>query len=306
MGTPDFAVQSLKALIQTRHDICAVVTVPDKKQGRGLKIQSSAVKRFAEKNNISVLQPEQLNDENFITKLKSLKADCFVVVAFKILPKVIFTIPQYGTLNVHASLLPAYRGAAPINWAIMNGETKTGVTTMLIDAKVDTGDILKQTEVRITEDMNAGELHDILAKKGAELLLETLTLIDSHNITPIVQDELKATRAPKINSETALINFLKPAHSVYNQIRGLSPYPAAYTFLGGKKIKIYKIRVVSGTAATEPYVISEVQSSSFTVGCLEGAIEILELQIEGKKPMLTKDFLNGYNLKPGDRFTNIV
>lgn len=302
MGTPQFAVESLKALVENKHEISAVVTVPDSPRGRGLKMQSSAVKEFAEGHNFPILQPEILKDEKLISKLKFLNADCFVVVAFKILPKEIFTIPKYGTVNVHASLLPAYRGAAPINWAIINGEKKTGVTTMFIDTKVDTGNILKQTEVLIKVEMNAGELYDLLAQEGANLLVETISLIERNDITPIKQDETKATKAPKINNDVALIDFFKPALNVNNLIRGLSPYPAAYSFLNGKKVKVFKSRVVPA-AKGEPGVIKEISSSSFTVKCLDGGIEVLELQIEGKKRMLTKAFLNGFNLKVGNRFT---
>lgn len=302
MGTPEFAVVSLNALVEKKHTVAAVVTVPDKAQGRGLKVKSSPVKEYALQHNIPILQPEDLKDQQFIETLDAYKVDCFVVVAFKILPKVVFSLPHFGTVNVHASLLPAYRGAAPINWAIMNGESKTGVTTMFIDAKVDTGDILMQSEVDILPDMNAGELHDILADEGAGLLVKTLLKIETNDLNPIAQDDSKATRAPKLNNENCIIDFNKSAKVVHNQIRGLSPYPAAFTFLDNKKVKIYKSLPEDNKINQPPGTIQKITRDSFSVACADRTVRILELQIEGKKRMTVKDFLNGHTLNTADSF----
>lgn len=304
MGTPDFAVESLKALVTSGHEIGAVVTVPDKKQGRGLKIKSSAVKQFSLKYNIPVLQPESFKEPIFISQLKQYSADCFVVVAFKILPREIFTIPKLGTVNVHGSLLPAYRGAAPINWAIMNGDSETGVTTMLIDAKVDTGDILLQDEVKITDSMTAGQLHDVLAVRGADLLIESLEKLSKKEFHPIPQDNSKATKAPKINNQIALIDFNNPAQKVYNQIRGLCPYPGAYTFINNKKIKILESEIISRLETGEAGKIIFVESDSFTISCSYDALKIYKVQLEGKRKMTSHDFLNGFKIEKDIFFTS--
>jgi methionyl-tRNA formyltransferase len=304
MGTPEFAVESLKALLEADHDVCAVVTVPDKKQGRGLKVKASAVKQFATERGIPVLQPQHLKDQDFKDELKKFEADCFVVVAFRILPKEIFTIPKKGTINVHGSLLPAYRGAAPINWAIMNGDSESGVTTMLIDAKVDTGNILLQDKVEITSSMTAGDLHDILAERGAKLLVKTIDKIANGKINSIQQENIFATKAPKITTATALINFEKEAEKVHNQIRGLSPYPGAFTFLKSKKIKLLKSHVSSSRGSAVAGVILSVASDNFVVGCTQGKISIFEVQLEGKKIMSVHDFLNGHKLSKGMHFTS--
>lgn len=301
MGTPDFAVESLKALMQTHHEVCAVVTVPDKMQGRGLKIKSSPVKQFAEKNNIAVLQPDNLKSTEFSEQLRQYSADCFVVVAFKILPKEIFTIPPIGTVNVHGSLLPAYRGAAPINWAIINGEKKSGVTTMLINANVDTGDILLQDEAAITDDMTAGMLHDILAEKGAKLLVKTLELLEKKEISPRHQDNSKASKAPKLKPEITQIDFNKPAKDVHNFIRGLSPYPAAYTYWKSKKIKIFRTKIDDPEYKGEPGEILHIKKDSFNICCNPGTLTVYKLQLEGKKQMKAADFLNGYSLKTSEK-----
>jgi methionyl-tRNA formyltransferase len=303
MGTPDFAVESLKALVTSGHDVCAVVTVADKRQGRGLKVKSSAVKLYALENNIPIIQPENLKDPAFANQLKHYSADCFVVVAFKILPREIFTIPKLGTVNVHGSLLPAYRGAAPINWAIMNGDTETGVTTMLIDAKVDTGDILLQDKVTISGSMTAGDLHDILAVKGARILIETLKMLSRKQINPLPQDDSKATKAPKIKTQTALIDFDQPAMKVHNHIRGLSPYPGAYTFINKKKIKLLKSEITTGSKTTAAGTIIAIENNTFKISCSVGALTIYEVQLEGKRKMDSFDFLNGYKIETGDFFT---
>ncbi|HHM02574.1 MAG TPA: methionyl-tRNA formyltransferase [Caldithrix abyssi] len=301
MGTPDFAVHSLEALVRGGHNIVAVVTVPDKQQGRGRKIKPSPVKLAALAHKLPVLQPESLKTDDFIRTLRGLKADLFVVVAFKILPRAVFTIPVMGTLNVHASLLPAYRGAAPINWAIINGEQKTGVTTMLIDAQVDTGDILMQKSVEISDDMTAGELHDILAPLGAGLLLETLDRLQKGTVTPQAQDDRRASRAPKLTPENTRILFNQPYTRVGNFIRGLSPYPGAYTFLEGKKLKILKaVGDKQDFPHARPGEITGITKDSISVACQPGTIIIKRLQLQGKKQMDVRDFLNGFPLKEGE------
>lgn len=299
MGTPEFAVVSFLKLLQSRHDVIAAVTIPDKGQGRGRKIKPSAVKKAAIDNSVPVLQPENLKDKEFIEKLKQLQADIFVVVAFRILPAEVFTIPPRGTINVHASLLPQYRGAAPINWAIINGDEITGVTTMLIDEKVDTGNILLQESARIKPEMNAGILHDILAKKGASMLLETIDSIELNSISPLMQDNTKATKAPKITREICRINFNDSNLKVFNLIRGLSPFPAAFTFLKGRQLKIFTSRIPRDESGRfEAGTVTEVGKNSFTVSCSNGVLEILEVQLEGKKRMNVSDFLKGFSLEP--------
>ncbi|MCB0280998.1 MAG: methionyl-tRNA formyltransferase [Calditrichaeota bacterium] len=303
MGTPDFAVESLKAITKSDHEICAVVTIPDKQQGRGLKSKPSPVKEFALIHGYEILQPEKLKDDIFISKLKNYQADCFVVVAFKILPKEIFSIPALGTINVHGSLLPAYRGAAPINWVLINGEQNSGVTTMIINANVDTGDILLQDTVNIDPEMDAGTLHNILAEKGADLLIETLKKVQSGKIQPITQDNSLASKAPKITPELSVIDFNRKALDVHNLIRGLSPYPAAYTFWNSKKLKFYKTKVSLDNAKSfGPGEITDVGKDFLKIKCAQGSIEVYEIQLEGKKRMRVQDFLNGYKFNISERF----
>ena len=300
MGTPDFARVSLQKLVESNHQVLAVVTVPDKPKGRGLKLQPSPVKRFAQQTGLPVLQPEKLKDEQFVEQLRQFNADVFVVVAFRILPAVVFNIPPKGTINLHASLLPRYRGAAPINWAIINGETETGVTTIFINERVDQGNMLLQERVPIGPDMTAGELHDILAQVGADVLLETLDRLEKDEITALEQDERLATKAPKITKEMCHLNFNQPAQQVHNWIRGLSPYPAAYCFWQGKMLKIFSSRLVQKFSdRSGPGTIVKIFKNGFTVKCAEGAIDVFEVQIEGKRRMAVEDFLNGYQLAEG-------
>lgn len=299
MGSPDFAVESLHQLIKSGHDILAVVTVPDKPAGRGRKMKSSSVKLAADALNIPLLQPDNLKDISFVTVLQKLAADVFVVVAYRILPSVVFNIPVRGTINVHASLLPKYRGAAPINRAIMNGETETGITIMRIDAQVDTGNILMQQRINIHPEMTAGELHDLLAIKGAELLCKTLDHLDE--IKPQKQDESKATKAPKLTKDTAHINFNRSANEVYNMIRGLNPYPAAYCFHDDKLLKLFSAEILPHLSHKQkPGNILVIEKNSFTIACASGAIKILSVQLQGKKQMYVKDFFNGYQIKQGE------
>ena len=303
MGTPGFALKSLTILYENGFGIAAVVTVPDKPQGRGLKIKSSPVKQFALQKKLTILQPEKLKDPLFRKRLLEFKADVFVIVAFKILPPEIFTIPPSGTINVHASLLPKYRGAAPINWAIINGESETGVTTMRIDANVDTGDILLQKVVTITKNMTAGELHDILAEEGAKLLVKTLKGLE--DIQPQKQDILKISKAPKINAETGKIDFSSNSINVHNFIRGLSPYPGAYTFFKSKKIKILESALAESPVSVNPGMITEVKKDYFEVSCGSGSVKILQVQPEGKRRMSAAEFINGFHLKKEDKLESV-
>ncbi|WP_456407631.1 methionyl-tRNA formyltransferase [Caldithrix abyssi] len=300
MGTPDFARTSLKKLIHSPHEVVAVVTVPDKPQGRGQKLKPSPVKQLAVDLGLPVLQPVKLRDPQFVEQLKQFNADAFVVVAFKILPPEVFNIPPKGTVNLHASLLPRYRGAAPINWAIINGETETGVTTILINERVDEGNMLLQKSVPIAPDMTAGELHDLLAEIGADVLVETLNRLEANDIVPVKQDEGKATRAPKITREICHLNFNQTAQKVHNWIRGLSPYPAAYCYWQGKLLKIFRSRPVARLSDdVPPGTVVKVFKNGFTVKCASGAVDIFEVQVQGKKRMTVEDFLNGYRLQAG-------
>ncbi len=300
MGSPDFAVVHLQALLAAGHDIPTVVTVPDKPQGRGRKLRPSPVKQEALRHGIPVLQPASLKAEDFVDTLQAIQAELFVVVAYRILPAVVFNIPPKGTINVHASLLPKYRGAAPINRAIMNGDTETGVTIIRIDEKVDTGAILARKKVVITPTMNAGTLHDLLAENGSALLVKTLARYDE--IIPIPQDDAQATKAPKIHKENCQINFNRSAMEVFNLIRGLSPYPAAFCYHQDKMLKIFTAEIVEVNEETslQSGRVIKVDKSSFDVACHPGALRILEIQLQGKKRMSVKSFFNGYNLKVGD------
>lgn len=300
MGTPDFAVASLKALIEAGEEVVAVVTGPDKPAGRGQKMHSSAVKQFAVSQNIPVLQPVKLRDPEFLEELKSFQADLQVVVAFRMLPELVWNMPPKGTINVHASLLPNYRGAAPINHAILNGEKSSGVTTFLLQHEIDTGNILFFTEVPITETDNAGDLHDKLMVAGAELLIKTVNAIKKGNVNPIPQDELSSNQelkhAPKIFKEDCLIDWDKSTEEVFNQIRGLSPYPAAFTYLDDKVLKIYSAEkeIVGHSEKPGSYISDGKANIKFATA--DGFISLSEIQIEGKKRMAVTDFLRGYRL----------
>ncbi|WP_185216412.1 methionyl-tRNA formyltransferase [Sphingobacterium mizutaii] len=300
MGTPDFAVASLKALIDAGEEVVAVVTGPDKPAGRGQKIHESAVKQFAVSQNIPVLQPQKLKDPTFLEELKSYRANLQVVVAFRMLPELVWNMPEKGTINVHASLLPNYRGAAPINHAIINGEKSSGVTTFLLQHEIDTGNILYSTEVPISDTDNAGDLHDKLMVAGAELLIKTVNAIKTGNINPIPQDDLgensELKHAPKIFKEDCLIDWNKSTEEVYNLIRGLSPYPAAFTHLDGKVLKIYSAeKEITGHKGLPGSYLSDGKTSlKFATG--DGYLKLTEVQIEGKKRMLVSDFLRGFRL----------
>jgi methionyl-tRNA formyltransferase len=296
MGTPDFAVASLRA-IHEKFPVSAVVTVPDKPKGRGLEVQASAVKKAALELGITtILQPESLKDASFQEALQALKPDIIAVVAFRILPREVYTSARLGAFNIHGSLLPKYRGAAPINWAIMNGETESGVTSFLLADSVDTGAMLGRRTTSIPDGMTAGELHDVLMPLGAELALETCQMLASGNITPLPQNDGEATKAPKIFRETCRIDWNKPAREVRNQIHGLSPYPGAWTTMpDGKILKIMRCRASGGVsiqelAAGEYHVVGE----EWLVGCANGTVRLVEIQPEGKRVMAVSDFLRGF------------
>lgn len=293
MGTPDFSIPSLNAIYQSKHDLIAVVTTPDKERGRGQKVTFTPVKQFAVENNIPVYQPEKLkgNDE-FVSQMKELQPDLFVVVAFRILPKEIFDIPKYGSFNLHASLLPKYRGAAPIQWAIIKGETETGLTTFKLAEKVDTGNIYLQVKVPVYPEDNFGTLHDRLSELGADVVMKTISLIESGNYQLLPQDDSLASPAPKITKEICKIDWNKPAEEIHNLVRGLSPYPAAFFIYNEKVIKVYKTEVVkeSKLAPSEFHQTKK----ELIVGCGKDAIKILEIQQEGKRRMSIEEFLRGF------------
>lgn len=293
MGTPDFSIPSLKILLKSNHKVIAVVTQPDKERGRGQKVTFTAVKQFAIENNIPVYQPEKLkgNDE-FVKQMKELQPDLFVVVAFRILPKEIFEIPKYGSFNLHASLLPKYRGAAPIQWAIIKGETETGLTTFKLAEKVDTGNIYLQIKVPIYPEDNFGTLHDRLSELGADVVMKTISLIESGNYQLLPQDDSLASPAPKITKEICKIDWNKPAEEIHNLVRGLSPYPAAFFIYNEKVIKVYKTEVVKDMHL-KPSEFYQTKKE-LIVGCGKDAMKILEIQQEGKKRMSIEDFLRGF------------
>jgi methionyl-tRNA formyltransferase len=292
-GTPEFAIPSLNILLENKYEIVGVVTVPDKEKGRGLKLESSPVKRFALEHGLKVLQPEKLRDESFQGQLKELKPELGVVVAYRILPVEVYTIPEFGTFNLHASLLPKYRGAAPIQWALINGEKITGVTTFFLQEKVDTGNIILQREVEIDDEDNFQTLHDKLAEVGAQLVLETVRRIESRDINLIPQNESEATLAPKITKEICRINWNQSAEKIHNLVRGLSPSPAAFTILGNKLIKIYKTKILDEKSDKSPGEIM-IEDERILVNTRDKLIEILELQPESRKKMNAKEFLLGY------------
>ena len=303
MGTPGFAVPSLNILVQNNYDICGVVTVPDKKKGRGLNLSNSDIKKFSMKYSLNILQPDNLRDPEFIKALTDLKPDLILVVAFKILPEEVYTIPKYGSVNLHASLLPKFRGAAPINHALINGETESGVTTFFLKKKVDTGNIILQKRIKIEEDDNAGTLHDKLSELGAESVLETVRLIEAGNVIPQIQNDSNASPAPKIFKENCMIDWNQNACKIHNFVRGLSPYPAAFTFLNNRSVKIFRSALTGNSKKETPGSIA-VKDKKLLVSCLDNMIEILELQTEGKKRIPASEFINGLDKSVKLFFTN--
>lgn len=297
MGTPEFAVGILDTIIKNNYDVVGVITAADKPAGRGQKIKYSAVKEYALENNLTLLQPTNLKDEGFLAELKALNANLQIVVAFRMLPKVVWEMPSSGTFNLHASLLPNYRGAAPINWAIINGETKTGVTTFFIDDKIDTGAMILNSEIAIDPAENAGHLHDRLMLLGSQTVVDTLQVIEKGNvITTIQEDNAEIKTAYKLNKENCKIDWTKSGEEINNLIRGLSPYPAAWCFLNDKNeelsIKIYEAKLVSEPHSYEAGSLIS-SKKEIKIAIKEGFIQLLSLQLPGKKRMQVAELLNG-------------
>ena len=300
MGTPEFAVASLDELIQSGCDIVGVVTAPDKPSGRGQQINESAVKKYAVANGLKVLQPVKLKDEHFLEELKALNADLQVVVAFRMLPEVVWNMPRLGTINLHASLLPQYRGAAPINWVLINGEKESGVTTFFLKQDIDTGDILFTEKVTLTGHETAGDLHDRLMAKGAGLLVKTVKAVESGRYTENPQEHLtegmELKHAPKIFKEDCNINWDQPAEKIYNFIRGLSPYPTAYTTLNDKTLKVFGAEYESAESGEKPGEFYSDNRTFLKVSANDGFVHLTDVQLEGKKRMGIQEFLRGVRL----------
>ena len=302
MGTPEFALACLKKLVEGGFNIICVITAPDKHAGRGMLLQQSPVKKYALEKRLNLLQPEKLRAPEFLENLSSLHADLQVVVAFRMLPEVVWNMPPGGTINLHASLLPQYRGAAPINWAIINGEKETGVTTFILQQEIDTGNILLSEKIAIGEKETAGELHDRMKEIGAELMMNTITGLAEKTVkehpqpySAVPEHESKLKNAPKISTETCRINWDRSATEVYNLIRGLSPYPGAFTLLQGKILKIFRALPNPGLHPSVMPGNYETDRESFLrFACRDGYIDVVELQLEGKKKMKVTDFLRGH------------
>ncbi|MBE7174541.1 MAG: methionyl-tRNA formyltransferase [Williamsia sp.] len=304
MGTPEFAVASLQAVVEAGFDVVAVITAPDKPAGRGMKLSESAVKKWAVERGLPVLQPEKLKNPVFLEELRLLHADLQIVVAFRMLPELVWNMPSLGTINLHGSLLPQYRGAAPINWAIINGESQTGVTTFKLKHEIDTGDILLQEALPIRADETAGELHDRMKEAGAALLVKTVQGLVDGSLQETPQQMIAQTgsqgkaialkHAPKIFTDDCKINWDSSVHQVYNLIRGLSPYPAAFTYLNGKLFKIYTAEKIITPPVAAPGAYETDSKTFLRFACQDGYIAVHEIQPEGKKKMEIKDFLRGF------------
>ncbi|MES2761046.1 MAG: methionyl-tRNA formyltransferase [Bacteroidota bacterium] len=307
MGTPEFAVASLDILVQNKYDIVGVVTVPDKPAGRGQQLQQSAVKKYALEKGLTILQPDKLKSEEFIEELKKLNADLQIVVAFRMLPEVVWNMPPLGTYNLHGSLLPKYRGAAPINWAIINGETESGVTSFKLKHEIDTGNMLFQAKAPISKTTTAGELHDALMHVGAELILKTVKAIESGDYELKPQDDTQSIHAPKLFKETCKINWNNTSEKIYNLIRGLSPYPAAFTEFVDKNGQMLGVKIFISEMEEVKHslnagtVISD-GKAFLKVACADGYIYIKELQMAGKKRMLVEEFLRGFKIDADLKF----
>ena len=303
-GTPDFASQCLRKILSSRHSVVAVVTAPDRPAGRGRKLAQTAVKMLARSHGLEILQSERLRDSSFLEKLEKFGADIFCVVAFRILPEEVFSMPPEGCINLHASLLPKYRGAAPINWALINGESETGLTTFFIRRKVDTGEIILQEKLNIGPDETFGSLHDRMAEKGGELLIRTLDLIESGNVAPLKQDDSQASSAPKIYPELGGVNWTGSAREIHNLVRGLSPRPAAFSYLDQKRITL----LLTELATDEPVsqkpgsIIVADPKKGIVVACGEGSLKLLQLKPESGKAMTGAEFVRGYRLAAGACF----
>ena len=301
MGTPDFAVEPLKTLVEAGKDVVAVVTMPDKPAGRGHKLQFSPVKEYALKAGIPVLQPENLKSPDFLQELASFNADLQIVVAFRMLPEAVWSMPKYGTFNLHASLLPRYRGAAPTNWAVINGDKETGITTFFLKHEIDTGNIILQEKVAIDEEDNAGDVHDKLMYLGADLVLKTLKMIEEDNVITRPQDDAQASPAPKIFKDTAKLDFDKCAADIRNLVRGMAPYPAAWfnIKLQDGNESMMKIFKVSTEEKNHNYSVGTILTDGkkmLKIACKDGFINLLEVQMAGKKRMAAEDLMRGTNL----------
>jgi len=303
MGTPDFAVESLSTLLEKGFNVVGVVTAPDKPAGRGQKLQQSAVKCFALEHNLPILQPEKLKDENFLVQLQSLRPDLQIIVAFRMLPEVVWKLPALGTFNLHGSLLPRYRGAAPLNWAIMNGDKESGVTTFLLKQEIDTGNILFQEKVTISPDETVGELHDQLMAIGAQLVIKTVDALAEGKVLPIPQQQLpfepKKLHAPKIFKEDCRINWSPDVLTIHNKIRGLSPYPTAWTELSvpykeNISLKIFRTLPELRAHNYKPGTLLSDHKKWMKIACTDGFLSVTDLQLAGKKRMGIEEFLRGF------------
>ena len=303
MGTPDFALPTLRALNESRHELLAVVTQPDRPKGRGQALQASPIKQYAVAHSLSVFQPEKASAPEFIDRLRSLAPDLIVVIAYgQILKEKLLQVPKYFCMNIHASLLPKYRGAAPINWALIHGEAETGVTTMKMDAGLDTGDILLMRPVKIGPADTAQTLHDILAKAGAGLTLETLDRLEQKALTPVPQNDAESTYASKLKKEDGWIRWDQPAHAIQNRVRGLEPWPGAYGFLQGQRLRLCRVETAPGTPEDRPGTVVRVSDYGIEVGTADGRLIVTELQPEGKKRMSAGSFLLGHAVPVGEAF----
>lgn len=305
MGTPEFAVGTLKLLVAHNYTIVGVITAPDKPAGRGQKLHQSDVKKYALSQDLKVLQPTNLKDEQFLAELKSLNANVHIVVAFRMLPEVVWRMPEYGTFNLHASLLPDYRGAAPIHWAIINGESKTGVTTFFIDEKIDTGAIILQKDVAIKDDETVGTLHDRLKDIGSQLVIDTLTHIENGTITTTIQPKIEQPKtAYKLNKDNCKIDWTNSLDAIYNKIRGLNPFPAAWSELktdaGIVSVKLFGV-AKEHAAPSEAIGTLIATKTELKVSVKDGYLKIMEMQLPGKKKMDIKSLLNGYRFSEGDK-----
>lgn len=304
MGTPEIAVPSLERLISDGHDLCAVVTQPDRPKGRGKKLAFSPVKEAAMRHELEILQPEKASQPDFLDRLRELNPDLIVVIAFgQILRKEVLDLPKYGCVNVHVSLLPKYRGAAPINWAIINGEEKTGVTTMFMDEGLDTGDIIKTREFRLDDEINAGQLHDIMMEEGADVLSQTVKAIEDGTAERIRQNDDESTYAPMMDRNLGHIDFKKSAVSIHNLVRGTVPWPGAWCESPYGKMKIWKTRIGQGHTDREPGTIVSVGKQGIEVACGMGMLLIEEIQMPNKKRMHVSEYIKGNNIEIGKVLT---
>ncbi|SMO76067.1 methionyl-tRNA formyltransferase [Solitalea koreensis] len=305
MGTPDFAVASLNILVENGYEIAGVITAPDKPAGRGQQLSQSAVKKYAVEHNLKVLQPEKLKNPEFLSELKSLDADLFIVVAFRMLPEVVWNMPALGTFNLHGSLLPQYRGAAPINWAVINGEKETGVSTFFLQHDIDTGNIIFNAKTEINDEDSAGSIHDRLMLIGADLVLKTVQAIQNNEVHAVPQEQVIANlglngtdlrHAPKIFKDDCKINWNQPTETIFNHIRGLSPYPTAFTELNGLTLKLFKTEKEINSHTQSPGSFLSDGKKYLKFATQNGFINVLDLQLQGKKRMSVEEFLRGYRL----------